>query len=107
MFQDSVIFSLTLRENIAFSNTVDDASLEKALRTAELADFIATLPEGLDTVISERGTSLSGGQKQRIMLARALALNPQGPAARRFHRARRPAHRAPDSRQCPPQLSRA
>ncbi len=46
-------------------------------RTAELGDFIAALPEGLDTVVSERGTSLSGGQKQRIMLARALALNPK------------------------------
>jgi ATP-binding cassette subfamily B protein len=42
-----------------------------------LKDFIGTLPQGLDTVVSERGTSLSGGQKQRIMLARALALNPR------------------------------
>ena len=77
VFQDSVTFSLTVRENIAFSSIVDDASLAKAVATAELSDFIATLPEGPDTVISERGTSLSGGQKQRIMLARALALNPR------------------------------
>ncbi len=77
VFQDSVTFNLTLRENIAFSNTVDDDSLAKAIDTAELEDFIATLPAKLDTVISERGTSLSGGQKQRIMLARALALNPK------------------------------
>jgi len=77
VFQDSVTFNLTLRENIAFSNTVDDASLKKAIDTAELGDFIAALPQKLDTVISERGTSLSGGQKQRIMLARALALNPR------------------------------
>jgi ATP-binding cassette, subfamily B, bacterial len=42
-----------------------------------LRDFIETLPQKLDTVVSERGTSLSGGQKQRIMLARALALNPK------------------------------
>jgi ATP-binding cassette subfamily B protein len=77
VFQDSVMFNLTLRENIAFSNTVDDESLRKAIETAELDDFIATLPQGLDTVVSERGTSLSGGQKQRIMLARALALNPK------------------------------
>lgn len=77
VFQDSVTFNLTLRENIAFSNLVDDRSLEKAIETAELRDFIATLPRKLDTVISERGTSLSGGQKQRIMLARALALNPK------------------------------
>lgn len=77
VFQDSVMFNLSLRENIAFSNTVDDESLRKAIETAELDDFIATLPQGLDTLVSERGTSLSGGQKQRIMLARALALNPK------------------------------
>ena len=77
VFQDSIIFSLTLRENIAFSKTVKDEDLEKAIRTAELKDFIDNLPEKLDTMVSERGTSLSGGQKQRIMLARALALNPK------------------------------
>lgn len=77
VFQDSVTFNLSVRENIAFSAVVDDASLAKAVETAELDDFIGTLPAGLDTVISERGTSLSGGQKQRIMLARALALNPK------------------------------
>jgi len=77
VFQDSVMFNLTLRENIAFSTTIHEADFEKAIATAELKDFIATLPQGLDTVVSERGTSLSGGQKQRIMLARALALNPK------------------------------
>ncbi|MCX6780417.1 MAG: ABC transporter ATP-binding protein [Candidatus Magasanikbacteria bacterium] len=77
VFQDSVIFNLSLRENIAFSNLVNDSDLEKAIATAELTDFVQALPEKLDTVVSERGTSLSGGQKQRIMLARALALNPK------------------------------
>ncbi|MFA5935463.1 MAG: ABC transporter ATP-binding protein [Patescibacteria group bacterium] len=77
VFQDSVLFNTTVRENIAFSKTVTDASLEKAIETAELGDFLRTLPQGLDTVVSERGTSLSGGQKQRLMLARALALNPK------------------------------
>ncbi|MDB5439098.1 MAG: transporter ATP-binding protein [Caulobacteraceae bacterium] len=76
VFQDSVLFNLTLRENIAFSPTVDDASLDKAIRTAELHDFIDGLPKGLDTLVSERGVSLSGGQKQRVMLARALAIDP-------------------------------
>jgi len=76
VFQDSIIFNLTLRENIAFSTDVSDADLQKAIETAELDDFIRALPNGLDTVISERGSNLSGGQKQRIMLARALALNP-------------------------------
>jgi ATP-binding cassette subfamily B protein len=77
VFQDSIIFNLTLRENIAFSNSVNDEDLQKAIDTAELHDFLGSLPEGLNTIVSERGTSLSGGQKQRIMLARALALNPK------------------------------
>lgn len=76
VFQDSVLFNTTVRENIAFSTTVTDESLQKAIDTAELSDFLATLAQGLETVVSERGTSLSGGQKQRLMLARALALNP-------------------------------
>jgi ATP-binding cassette, subfamily B, bacterial len=77
VFQDSVIFNMSLRENIAFNDAVTEESLKKAIETAGLNEFIETLPDRLDTVISERGTSLSGGQKQRIMLARALALNPQ------------------------------
>lgn len=76
VFQDATMFNLSLRENIAFSKTVKDEDLEKAIATAELKEFIDRLPQKLDTVISERGTSLSGGQKQRLMLARALALNP-------------------------------
>lgn len=77
VFQDSILFYLSIRENIAFSDTVTEADVQKAISTAELKDFIDGLPNGLDTLVSERGTSLSGGQKQRIMLARALALNPQ------------------------------
>ncbi len=77
VFQDSAIFNLTLRENIAFSASAAEQDIGKAIATAELTDFFAALPEGLETVVSERGTSLSGGQKQRVMLARALALNPR------------------------------
>lgn len=77
VFQDSVLFNMSLRENIAFNDAVTGESLRKAIETAELVDFIDSLPEQLDTIVSERGTSLSGGQKQRIMLARALALNPK------------------------------
>jgi ATP-binding cassette subfamily B protein len=77
VFQDSVIFNMSIRENIAFNDRVTEESLKKAIDTAELNDFIDSLPLKLDTVVSERGTSLSGGQKQRIMLARALALNPR------------------------------
>ncbi|GLB48995.1 ABC transporter ATP-binding protein [Neptunitalea sp. Y10] len=77
VFQDSVMFNMSIRENISFSNDVSDADLEKAIITADLAGFIKDLPQGLDTDVSERGTTLSGGQKQRIMLARALAQNPK------------------------------
>lgn len=77
VFQDSILFNLTLRENIAFSVDIPDEDLQRAISAAELHDFIGTLPQGLDTVVSERGSSLSGGQKQRVMLARALALHPK------------------------------
>src|SRR5690606_32888858 len=65
VFQDATMFNLTLRENIGFSRTVRDEDLARAIATAELDEFIARLPRGLDTIVSERGTSLSGGQKQR------------------------------------------
>jgi len=77
VFQDSIIFNMSIRENIAFSDTVTDESLEMAIQTAELKDFVDALPDKLNTIVSERGNSLSGGQKQRIMLARALAVNPK------------------------------
>lgn len=77
VFQDSIMFNMSIRENIAFSDTVTDESLAKAIATAELKDFVDTLPDQLNTIVSERGNSLSGGQKQRIMLARALAVNPK------------------------------
>src|ERR1700760_1688104 len=77
VFQDSIIFNMSIRENIAFSDTVTDESLQKAVDTAELHEFVDALPDKLSTIVSERGASLSGGQKQRIMLARALAVNPK------------------------------
>jgi ATP-binding cassette subfamily B protein len=77
VFQDSIMFNMSLRDNIAFGDEVTEESIGKAIETAELADFIESLPEKLDTIVTERGTSLSGGQRQRIMLARALALDPR------------------------------
>jgi len=77
VFQDSIIFNMSVRENIAFNEKVTPESFAKAIETAELKEFIDALPQGLETIVSERGTSLSGGQKQRIMLARALALDPK------------------------------
>lgn len=76
VFQDSILFNLSIRDNIAFGSGVNNEYIDKAIQTAELTDFIHTLPKGLDTLVSERGLTLSGGQKQRIMLARALATNP-------------------------------
>ncbi|MFA6275598.1 MAG: ABC transporter ATP-binding protein [Pedobacter sp.] len=77
VFQDSVMFNMSLRENIAFSKEVTDAALVKAIESSELSDFVDSLPNGLETDVSERGLNLSGGQKQRIMLARALAIGPK------------------------------
>lgn len=77
VFQDSIIFNMSIRENIAFSSDTTEEDLQKAIKTAELEDYIKSLSEGLETIVSERGSTLSGGQKQRIMLARALTLNPR------------------------------
>lgn len=74
VFQDSIIFNTSLKENISLRG---EGAIEKALEVAELDELVKELPQGIDTVISERGTSLSGGQKQRLMLARALAVNPK------------------------------
>jgi ATP-binding cassette subfamily B protein len=77
VFQDSIIFNMTIRDNIAFGFDVTPEQMDRAIDAAELRNYVNSLPEKLDTMISERGSSLSGGQKQRIMLARALALDPQ------------------------------
>lgn len=79
VFQDSILFNTSFRENIAFTSESEKNRdiLNKAIETAELTQLVKELPDGLETMVSERGTSLSGGQKQRLMLARALAVNPQ------------------------------
>ena len=81
VFQDSIIFNATLKENILFQDDENISTqerqnrLEKAVKVSALEDLVQSLPLGLEAVISERGSNLSGGQKQRLMLARALALN--------------------------------
>ncbi|MEJ8545810.1 ABC transporter ATP-binding protein [Brevibacillus borstelensis] len=75
--QDVFLFSGTIRENIAYGKL--DASMEEiweAARRARLDDVIRNLPEGMDTVIGERGVKLSGGQKQRLAIARMFLKNP-------------------------------
>ena len=76
VFQDNFLFGGTIRENITFGNQdVTQEQLDSAVKSACLEEFIASLPEGLDTVIGERGVTLSGGQKQRVAIARAFIKN--------------------------------
>ncbi len=76
VFQDNFLFSGTIRENIMLGDeNATQEQLEKAVRMAYLDEFIATLKDGLDTVIGERGVLLSGGQKQRVAIARAFLKN--------------------------------
>jgi len=75
--QDVFLFAGTIRENIAYGRLdASEAEIVEAARRARLAEFIADLPEGLDTVIGERGVKLSGGQKQRLAIARIFLKNP-------------------------------
>ncbi len=70
----------SIRENIAFgidADQIDDEQIWKVMEEAQLADFVRSLPEGLDTTIGDRGVRLSGGQRQRIGIARALYHNPE------------------------------
>jgi ABC-type multidrug transport system fused ATPase/permease subunit len=69
----------SLRRNIAIGiadTEIDEVAIHEALKSAQLEDFVASLPEGLDTVVGERGVRLSGGQRQRIGIARALYHRP-------------------------------
>ncbi len=75
--QDVFLFSGTLRDNIRYGKLdATDEEIWEAVRRAELEAFIRSLPDGLDTVVGERGVKLSGGQKQRISIARMFLKNP-------------------------------
>lgn len=74
MPQESFLFSGTIKENILMGQDMDNIELEPILHVCCLKDTIEKMPEGLDTIVGERGITLSGGQKQRIALARTLML---------------------------------
>ena len=76
VFQDNFLYSGTIKENIMMGNpngTEDE--LQQAIESAHLQDMIAELPQGLDTMLGERGLTLSGGQRQRVAIARAMLRN--------------------------------
>jgi ATP-binding cassette, subfamily B, bacterial len=77
VFEDSFLFSDTVRANIAYGRPeATDSQIRAAASAAEATEFIDALPDGLDTVVGERGLTLSGGQRQRVALARALLSDP-------------------------------
>ena len=82
-FEEPILFSASIRENVAMgtqaiegADTIDEERIREALTIAQAADFVAELPDDLDTEVGEQGLSLSGGQRQRIALARAVAGRP-------------------------------
>jgi ATP-binding cassette subfamily B protein len=71
--QDCVLFNDSLRENIRYGRpTATDSDIEQAVKAAHLAEFVERLPDGLDTLVGERGLKISGGERQRVAIARAV-----------------------------------
>jgi len=76
--QETILFSGSLRDNIAYGNLeADDKAIMKAAKAANAHDFIMEFPDAYDTIVGERGVGLSGGQKQRISIARAILKDPK------------------------------
>jgi len=75
--QSTFLFDDTVRDNVTLGGQYTDEQVHAALATAAAEDFVARLPEGLDTRVGERGASLSGGQRQRLALARAVIRRPR------------------------------
>jgi ATP-binding cassette subfamily B protein len=76
VLQDTVLFTGTVAENIAYGTDADARAVVDAARTAGADEFIATLPDGYDTLLGPRGVGLSGGQRQRVAIARTLLRDP-------------------------------
>jgi len=74
--QETVVFHDTVRGNVAYGDRRSEEDIEAALRAANAEEFIRDLPDGLETILGERGTRLSGGQRQRIGIARAILRDP-------------------------------
>lgn len=75
--QDQVLFAMSIKENICFADPAySDERVEEVTKLCGLYNDIKSMPDGIDTIIGERGVSLSGGQKQRIAMSRALIMNP-------------------------------
>jgi ABC-type multidrug transport system fused ATPase/permease subunit len=70
--QDALLFNTTVRENVVFNRSMDPGALAHALWVANAEEFVRELPQGVDTVLGDRGVRLSGGQRQRIAIARAI-----------------------------------
>ena len=77
VFQESFLFADTIRQNLLLDREVPDGEIQRLLRVVEADGFVADLPQGLDTVVGERGVTLSGGQRQRLAIARALLRRPR------------------------------
>ena len=76
--QESVLFEGSVRENVTYGlGSVSDRRVEESLRAANAWEFVMDLPDGVDTLVGERGARISGGQKQRLAIARALIRNPR------------------------------
>jgi subfamily B ATP-binding cassette protein MsbA len=76
--QETILFSGSLRDNIAYGDLeADQEAIQAAAEAANAHDFIMAFPDGYDTMVGERGVGLSGGQKQRISIARAILKNPK------------------------------
>lgn len=76
VFDEPHLFSSTIRYNVAMESHLSDDAVWEALEIAHADEFVRKLPDGLDTIVGERGLTLSGGQRQRIALARAIAAAP-------------------------------